>query len=103
MTKLDERVSLEMEMDLMALFSEDAACEVDGHDEDVHMHEGAGEWYLVGGPCVHCGGDEEVVLICDKFKNLLDSVIETGVVPCSDCHRYRKLKEVIVRYEKRIA
>jgi len=101
MTKIDERISLELEQDLKALFGEDVACEVDAHDEQPYFHEGGGEWYVTYRDCVHCGRDSGVSLICAKFKSIIEGAILTGTVPCSMCKVRNKLSDIVVGFTRR--
>lgn len=101
MTKLDERISLELEQDLMNLFTESLACEVDAHDEQPHFHEGDGDWYITVGACKHCGSDAGVTLICEKFKETVEQSLHTGSVPCSACKKRNRLSDIFVSFDKR--
>ena len=100
MTKLDERISLELEQDLTALFEEDMACEVSRHDELPEYHEGCAEWYLVSAPCPHCGNVSEVVAACDRFKQILEESLHTSTVPCEVCKKRMVTADALLRVER---
>ena len=104
MTKLDERVSLEIEQELKALFDESAACEIPNHETRTEVHDGDGEWYLIYYTCVACWGpdDTECLLICDKFKRYLDENKETIHIPCAGgCNDDLRVSEILIGFEKK--
>lgn len=101
MTKLDERISLELEQDLKSLFEESVACEVGAHDKQPHFHEGDGEWYVVYSACLHCGGASGVTLICDKFKETVEESFLTASVPCSKCRKRNRISDIVVGFERK--
>ena len=101
MTKIDERISLELEQDLKSLFEESAACEVPVHDQQPHMHDGDGEWYVISGPCVHCGADNATDLICDKFKRTIEASMLFGSVPCSVCKKRNFVADIVKGFTRR--
>lgn len=103
MTQLDERISLELEWDLMALFNEEEACEVPNHAERPEIHEGGGEWYIISGPCSHCGGldADEVVLVCDKFKKTVERLLYDSTVPCGLCGKRCLTADILIGFERR--
>lgn len=101
MTKLDERISLELEQDLKNLFEESVPCEVPSHREQPHCHEGDGEWYVISGPCAHCGVDNGTDLICDKFKRAIEASMLFGSVPCSVCEKRNRVGDIVKGFERR--
>lgn len=90
-----------MEQDLKALFEESVACEVPTHNEQPHMHDGDGEWYVVSGPCVYCGVDNGTDLVCDKFKRAIEASMGLGSVPCSVCKRRNLVKDIVKGFTRR--
>lgn len=101
MTKLDERISLELEQDLKAMFEESAACEVPAHDEQPHIHDGDGEWYIVCGPCTYCGSRNATDLVCDKFKRTIEASMIFGTVPCSACKKRNFVADIVKEFVPR--
>jgi hypothetical protein len=101
LTKIDERISLELEQDLKALFEEDVACEVDSHGEQPQFHEGDGEWYLTTRACRYCGDDAGVTLICDKFKTIVEETMHSSSVPCGVCKRRNRVSDIVVGFDRR--
>jgi len=101
MTKIDERISLELELDLMALFEEDTACEIENHDERSEIHDGHAEWYLISGPCVHCGelDDDAVMAVCDPFKVFVEATLYTSTVPCGECGKRMPTSDFLLKIE----
>jgi hypothetical protein len=102
MTKLDGRISLELEMELMTFFSESVPCEVPNHGSKPSYHAGEGEWYIITGPCLKCDDDSDVTLVCEKFKKIVEASLETGgIVPCSSCRHYNLVEDILIGFEKR--
>ena len=102
MTKLDERVSLEIEQELKALFEESVPCDITNHGTRTEVHDGSGEWYMIYTICETCCGDElECLSICDKFKNHVEKNKATIEIPCSGCDTTSTPEQMNVRFEKR--
>lgn len=101
MTELDTRISLELEFDLLTSFSESMPCEVPVHGNQPHLHEGEGEWYIISDDCEHCGLDGDTILVCKKFKEIVEASISTGDVPCGVCKKRRRLSDMGIRFERK--
>ncbi len=103
MTKLDERISLELEQDLKALFEEDTACEVPNHAERPEIHDGHAEWYFISGPCIHCGkyDIDPVLAVCDTFKRHVEENFYMSTVPCGLCGKRMCTSDALLRIERK--
>lgn len=101
MTDVDVKISLELEQDLKNLFEESIACEVPTHNDQPHLHAGDGEWYVVSGPCLHCGIDNATDLICDKFKQAIEASMLFGTVPCGSCKKRNLVSDIVKGFTRR--
>jgi hypothetical protein len=101
MPEFDTKEAQELMQALKEAIEESVACEVPTHDEQPHLHAGEGEWYIVSGPCTHCGIPNTADLICDKFKRAVEASMAYGNVPCGSCKERNWVRDIVKGFTRR--